>query len=61
MQKKRREDDILLYKCTTNQQAFSASLREGGGPRSGGRSPRDTMADNMALLRADMEFAPATM
>ena len=36
-----REDDILPYEDKTNRRAFfPASLREGGGPRSGGRSPR---------------------
>ena len=36
----RREDAILPYKRKTNRRAISASLREGGGPRSGGRSKR---------------------
>ena len=36
-----REDDILPYEDKTNRRAFfPASLREGGGPRSGGRSKR---------------------
>ena len=55
MQKKRREDDILLYKYKTNRQAFSASLRDGSKEPAGHNSREHGLAAGGYGIRLDGE------